>query len=76
MKAKLIFNLPEDNYEYNLCRDAELYKSSLYEISEWLRQKIKYESDNLTEDEYKAYCECKDKLIEILNENKIDPYQG
>jgi hypothetical protein len=31
MKAKLIFNLPEDNYEYNLCRDAELYKSSLYE---------------------------------------------
>jgi hypothetical protein len=45
-------------------------------ISEWLRKKIKYESDNLTEDEYKAYCECNDALIEILNENKIDPYQG
>jgi len=75
MKAILEFNLPEDDYEYNLTRDAYRYKSSLHEINEWLRRKIKYESDTLSEDEYKAFCECKDKLVEILNEHKIDPYE-
>jgi hypothetical protein len=75
MKAKLIFNLPDDEYEYNLCRDAQLYKSALYEMTEWLRRKTKYESDGLSEDEYKAFCECKDKLVEILNEHKVDPYE-
>ena len=75
MKAILEFNLPEDDYEYTLCRDGQLYKSSIYEMKEWLRRKIKYESDTLSEDQYKALCECDDKLNEIISEYKIDPYE-
>lgn len=75
MKAILEFNLPEDDYEYTLCRDGQLYKSSIYEMKEWLRRKIKYESDTLSEDQYKGLCECQDKLNEIISEYKIDPYE-
>ena len=75
MQVQLIFNLPEDEYEYTLCKDAQLYKSSIYEMKEWLRRKIKYESDTLSEDQYKGLCECQDKLNEIISEYKIDPYE-
>jgi hypothetical protein len=74
MKAVLEFNLPEDSYEFNLCRDVKLYKASLYEISQWLRNRIKCGSDELSDDELKILYEFKDKLVEILEEHNVDPY--
>ena len=63
MKAKLIFNLPEDNFDYLLANSA----SDMYTILHDLQQKIKYElkhNDNLSEELY-AYLE---KMYDELNQ--------
>jgi len=63
MKAKLIFNLPEDNFDYLLANSA----SGMFTILHHLQQKLKYElkhNDDLSP-EVDAYLE---KLYDELNE--------
>lgn len=49
MKAKLVFNLPEDKNEYFLAiYSGEIYVQ-LYNLDEYLRNKLKYEN-NLSEE--------------------------
>lgn len=68
MKAKLIFNLPEDNYDYILANSAH----DMYTILHDLQQKLKYElkhNDSLPSDvdEYleKMYRELNEELSEL-----------
>jgi hypothetical protein len=74
MKAILEFQLPDDQYEYNLTTDAWKFKSVLIDMDNWLRQKTKYSEDELSDDEYKAYYECRDKLTQLINEENINLY--
>jgi len=37
MKAQLIFDLPEDQEEYNICNKAHRFYGALLEIEEWIR---------------------------------------
>jgi hypothetical protein len=67
MKAKLIFNLPMDNFEYNLANSA----SEMYTILHDLQQKLKYElkhNDNLSK-ETDEYLE---KIYYALNQEILD----
>ena len=68
MKAKLIFNLPEDNFDYLLANSA----SEMYTILHDLQQKLKYElkhNDDLSAelDDYleKMYDELNQELSEL-----------
>lgn len=64
MKAKLVFNLPEDNFDYLLANCA----SDMYTILHDLKHKLKYEishNDDLSPETY-AYLE---KLYEELLED-------
>ena len=68
MKAKLIFNLPEDNFDYILANSA----SDMYTILHDLQQKLKYElkhNDDLSKelDDYleKMYDELNLELSEL-----------
>jgi hypothetical protein len=47
----------------------------LYDYAQWLRNKIKYKSDELSEDQYKAICECSNKFTELITERNIDIYE-
>ena len=69
MKAILEFNLPEDQEEYDLATKAGKLHSTLWDFSQWLRGKIKYE--NSSRDAFNAYEECRSKLFE-LNESDIE----
>ena len=63
MKAKLIFNLPEDNFNYLLANSA----SEMYTVLHDLQQKLRYElkhNDDLSEELY-AYLE---KMYDELNQ--------
>ena len=42
MKAFMVFNLPEDQYEYELCVAAPDMRSALEDIREYLRGQVKY----------------------------------
>ena len=44
----------------------------LWEMQQWLRKETKYCADNISEDTYEAFIECREKLIELMNENNIE----
>ena len=71
MKAKLEFNLPEDNDEFKLATQGNAMYSVLWEIDQWLRSNTKYAPDTTSSDTYKAYETCRDKLREIMSESNI-----
>lgn len=63
-QAILIFNLPEDNQEFELHTKALKMYSTLWELDNWLRGEIKYKDKELNE--------VRDKLRELMNDNRID----
>jgi hypothetical protein len=72
MKAILEFNLPEDQTEYQMVNDASKIFSVIWDMNQWLRKKTKYCADNTNEDTYEAFEECREKLNELLADNRVD----
>ena len=71
MKAIFKFNLPEEQDEYQMFIDASRMHNVLWLMNQFLREQTKYAPEGTSEDALNAYYECKDKLIELLNENNI-----
>jgi hypothetical protein len=71
MKAKLEFNLPDDQQDFTLAVNAMNFWHVLWEMDQFLRSKTKYAPDDLPEDKYDAYQESRDKLFELMSENNI-----
>jgi hypothetical protein len=71
MKVKIIFNLPEDAHEYNLVNKAVDMSVVLHEFDQYLRGRLKYE-ENITDLEYKAVEEAREKLWEMCRDGGIE----
>jgi hypothetical protein len=71
MKAILEFNLPEDQYEYNLVNKAADMSVVLHEFDQYLRGRLKWE-DSITDLEYKAVEEAREKLLEMCRDGGIE----
>jgi predicted nucleotidyltransferase len=69
MKAKLEFNLPEDQAEFDFAIQGSKMYSALWDISQELRTLWKYEE--LKDDEWKMVERIRDKFYEILNDSQI-----
>lgn len=65
--ATLKFNLPDEQYEYNLAHNGVKYYSSLEDIRQFLRSKVKY-GHNYTSIE-EALGDCYDQFFKILEDN-------
>jgi hypothetical protein len=53
MKAKLEFNLPDDEHEFQMAIQGASMHSVLWEMDQWLRAQYKYMSDaEYSEDAY------------------------
>ena len=72
MKATLKFKLPQDYEEYRMAVDGSTIHHVLYALNQWLRGKIKYPEDDVSEDTYNAYQEIRDKINELTIENNIE----
>jgi hypothetical protein len=72
MKAKLIFNLPEDAKEFQLANNATKLYDVLWEMDQWLRSNTKYAPDSMSEDTYNAYQACRNQLAELMNDENIN----
>jgi hypothetical protein len=70
MKAKLIFNLPEDQNEWENAVNANAMYCALWNIQQELRTLWKYEE--LSEDEWKIVERIRNKFFDILEENNIN----
>jgi hypothetical protein len=71
-KVTIEFNSIEEQHELELCINASKWYSIVWDYSEYLRTKIKY--DELSDDAYKAIEQAREKLHELLNDEglKID----
>ena len=72
MKAVLEFNLPEDQEEFQMVNDASKMFSVIWGMDQWLRGQIKHAPDTMSDDTYKAFEECKEKLREIISESNLN----
>jgi len=72
MKAILEFNLPEDQTEYQIANDASKMFSVLWDMKQWLRAQVKYAPDEMSQEAYDTFEECKEKLNELLIDNNLD----
>ena len=72
MKAILEFNLPEEQYEFNNAIKGGDWKHVCWDMDQWLRGQIKHAPDTMSDDTYKAFEECREKLRELINEYNLD----
>lgn len=70
MKAKLTFNLPEDQHEWDNAVNANNMYCALWEIHEEIRRVWKY--GELTEGQFEIVEQIYDKVNEIINENNLN----
>lgn len=69
MKAILEFNLPEEEAEFKQAANAGDMYCAIFEFSQYLRKKLKYE--DLSEQEIKTYEEVKAEFLEIMDEHNV-----
>ena len=66
MKTTITFNLPEDDYEYNLANSAGDMASFMWDFQQYLRSQWKYAD---TPDDIEAIY---NKWFEMLGDNNIN----
>jgi hypothetical protein len=71
MKAKLEFDLPEEQVEFNLAINASNWSHVVWKLDQDLRGKIKY-SESITEEQRDIYQEVRSLLHEVMVEQNVD----
>lgn len=74
MRARLDFNLPEEQTEFNLAVKAPSLHSILLELDSYLRAKVKYALDTDIDIEIQTYDKVRTWLHNELNGHNIDLY--
>jgi hypothetical protein len=69
MKAILEFNLPDEQHEHLVAVQAMKFKTAISDYDNYLRSQLKY--SELSDDEYKAYKDAREKLYEFLQEENL-----
>ena len=72
MEAILKFNLPEEQPEFTMATKGSTMYSVLWDMDQWLRGHIKYAPDEMSQEAYDAFEECRDKLRELMYDNGVN----
>jgi hypothetical protein len=72
MKAILKFNLPEENVEFLLATQASDMHFVLWSLDQYLRGKLKYSSDDMSDDTYTTYEDCRKQLHNLMENSNIN----
>ena len=70
MKAKLEFNLPEENEDLELAINGPSWKLVAWEIDQRLRAKMKYD-DSISEECYELCASIRGELREVMDDNNV-----
>jgi hypothetical protein len=71
-KAILEFNLPEEQSEFETTTNAEKYYSILWELDQYLRNSIKYASDEIPQANIDTFQMVRDELWQLLDEKNLN----
>lgn len=72
MKAKLTFDLPDYQEEFEMAVNGSKWYNVAWELYQYLRTNTKYAPEGTHEEYLKAMYECKDELFRIIAENGVD----
>jgi hypothetical protein len=72
MIAQLIFNLPEDQYDFDIMSNANHLYSTIKEFKEYLRNEIKYQDDNYKDEELELLKKIREEFNGVCIDNKVD----
>jgi hypothetical protein len=72
MEAIFKFNLPEDQYEYDVFIQANDMHSVIDEMEQWLRSETKYAPDDISDDTINALYKCRDKFNELISNLNLE----
>lgn len=70
MKGILEFNLPEEKSEFLLAQQGGKYYVTLLDIRNYFRNRLKYNSDNLTEDQLIFLEKVRDDIYDIIKDTE------
>jgi len=71
MKAVLEFNLPEDDHEFEMATSGSKFHSVLWDMDQYLRAKIKYAPDDMSDDTLQAFEQCRSQLHEFMGNYNV-----
>ena len=66
MKATLEFNLPEDDHEFQMAIGGSKFHSVLWDMDQYLRGKIKYAPNDMSEEVLNTWQHCREQLHEFM----------
>lgn len=72
MKAILEFNLPEDQSEFDFATQGSDWWHVAWQMDQWLRGQIKHAPDFMSDDTYKAFEQCREKLNQFIFDNQLN----
>jgi len=72
MKAVLKFQLPEETREFECASKSLELVLALWDMDQYLRNKMKYESENMSEEVYKTHEEIRSHLINLMEERGLN----
>lgn len=72
MKATLDFNLPEDQESFDDAVNGWKWSHAMWQLDQFLRTKVKYASDDASEESINAYQDARDQLHQLLNEYNLE----
>ncbi len=75
MRARLDFNLPEEQSEFQLAVNAAKLHSVLWELDQYLRAKVKYAQEEDNDIEVATYDKVRTWLHNELSGHNIDLYE-
>ena len=70
-KIILEFDGIEEADDARTALDGYKWKISMWELDQWLRSQTKYADDEISDDTYNAFEECREKLREIVNDSNL-----
>jgi hypothetical protein len=71
MKAKLEFELPDDQQDFNVAINGLNFWRVLNSMDQYLNSNTKYAPDSMSKEKYDTYDEIRDKLFELMSENNV-----
>ena len=72
MKTTLEFTLPEEQHELEVALEGNKWWSLVHSYDQFLRGKIKYAPDDMSEDTYNAFEACRDILRGMIADEHLN----
>lgn len=72
MKAILEFNLPEEQEQFEDASNGSKWSHAMWQLDQFLRTKVKYASDDASEESINAFAEAREELHRILREDNLE----